>query len=135
VTLYEAYAEGEVDELLSVLPGPQPFDDAKRQWQVGRKLNYARSLIRKLKTSDLSGLLATLEDAKVLFKQRNELVHGRLFAGGRLVSSRTRVPTKHVSPDEITRLAEQIFSWKEQIWMHRCRLLPLLSELNGSNVA
>ena len=73
VTLYAAYAEGEVDELLSVLPGPQPFDDAKRQWQVGCKLNYARSLIRKLKTSDLSGLLATLEDAKVLFNSGTSL--------------------------------------------------------------
>lgn len=130
MTLYAAYAEGEIDELLSALLAPEPFDDAKRQWQVGRKLTYAQRLIRKLKASDLSGLLATLEGAKALFRQRNELVHGRLFSGGRLVSNRTNVATRHVSADDIVGLAEQIFNWKEQLWMHRCRhLLPLLSPL------
>jgi hypothetical protein len=130
VTLYAAYAEGEIDELLSVLPAPEPFDDSKRQWQVGRKLTYAQRLIRKLKASDLSGLQSTLEDAKALFRQRNELVHGRLFSGGRLVSNRTDVPVQQVSVEDIVGLAERIFSWKEQLWMHRCRhLLPLLSAL------
>jgi hypothetical protein len=130
VTLYAAYAEGEIDELLSALPAPEPFDEAKRQWQVGRKLTYAQRLIRKLKASDLSDLQATLEDAKVLFKQRNELVHGRLFSGGRLVSNRTTAPVRHVSADDIVGLAERIFNWKERLWMHRCRhLLPLLSTL------
>ena len=130
VTLYCAYAEGEIDQLLSVLPAPEPFDEAKRQWQVGRKLTFAQRLVRRLKASDLSGLQTMLEDAKALFKQRNELVHGRLFSGGRLVSNRTNVPVQQVSAEEIVGLAERLFTWKEQLWMHRCRhLLPLLSTL------
>jgi hypothetical protein len=128
VTLYAAYAEGEIDELLGSLPAPEPFDDTKRQWQVGRKLAYAQVLIRKMNVSDLSGLRATLKDARPLFKQRNELVHGRLFSGGRLVSNRTNVPVRQVSAEDILELAERIFHWKEQLWMHRCKhLLPLLS--------
>lgn len=132
VTLYAAYAEAEVDELLSVLPAPEPFDDTKRRWQVGRKLAYAQRLVRKLKANDLSGLQASLEDAKALFKERNELVHGRLFSGGRLVSNRTNAPVQHVSAEDIVGLAERLYSCKEQLWMHRCRhLLPLLSTLRA----
>src|SRR5512139_2143745 len=112
VTLYAAYAEGEIDELLSALPAPEPFDDAKRQWQIGRKLTYAQRLIRKLKARDLSDLLATLDDAQILFRQRNELVHGRLFSGGRLVSNRTNVAVRQVSAEDIGGLAERIFNWK-----------------------
>src|SRR6266496_1402496 len=130
VTLYAAYAEGEIDELLSELPAPLPFDEVKRQWPVGRKLIYAQRLIRRLKSSDLSDLQTTLEDAKALFKLRNELVHGRLFSAGRLVSNRTNVSVRQVSAEDIVGLAELIFGWKERLWMHRCRhLLPLLSTL------
>jgi hypothetical protein len=46
--------------------------------------------------SDLSGLRTALKDARALFKQRNELIHGRLFSGGRLVSNRTNVPVQQV---------------------------------------
>jgi len=130
VTLYAAYAEGEIDELLSVLPASEPFDGGKRQWQVGRKITYAQRLVRRIKSSELSGLLETLEDAKALFIQRNELIHGRLFSGGRLVSNRANVPVRHVSAEDIAGLADRFFNWKEQLWMHRCRhLLPLLSPL------
>lgn len=130
VTLYAAYAEGEIDELLRALPAPEPFNEVKQQWQVGRKLAYARRLIRRMNASDLSGLQVTLSDATALFKQRNDLVHGRLFSGGRLISNRTNVPVRQVSADDILELAERIFHWKEQLWMHRCKhLLPLLSTL------
>ena len=127
VTLYAAHAEGEIDELLAALPAPEPFDDAKRQWQVGRKLAYAQLLIRRMNVADLSGLQTTLKDARPLFKQRNELVHGRIFSGGRLFSNRTSVPVQKVSAEDILDLAERLFHWKEQLWMHRCKfLLPLL---------
>lgn len=128
VTLYAAYAEGELDELLSVLPAKEPYDNAKRQWTVGRKLGYAQRLVRDLRSLDLTDLHATLKEAKALFEQRNELVHGRLFAGGRLVSNRIDQSDRRVSQEDIVRLAEQIFSWKERLWLCRCRhVLPLLS--------
>ena len=54
VTLYAAYAEGEIDELLSALPSEKPFDALKREWPVGRKLSYALTLVRKLKSDQLA---------------------------------------------------------------------------------
>ena len=132
MTLHAAYAEAEVDELIGVLPAPEPFHERKRQWPVGRKLEYAQALVRTLKVSQLAGLLEMLENAKVLFKQRNELVHGRLFARGRLVSNRHEVPVRHVSPEDIVALADRLFALKERLWIYRCKELPpLLSPLDG----
>ena len=86
--------------------------------------------MRNLKASNLADLQTTLVDAKKLFQERNELVHGRLFAGGRLVSNQVNAPVRLVSAEDIVGLAERIYSSKEQLWMHRCRqLLPFLSSL------
>lgn len=127
VTLYAAYAEGEIDELLVTLPSETPFDGRKRQWPVGRKLNYALKLVRKLKSDQLAGLTSALKEAQTLFSRRNVLIHSQIFSGGRIVSNRTDAPIQKVSAEDLTQLAEQISACKEQIWMHRCRhLLPML---------
>lgn len=128
VTLYSAYAEGELDELIAALPAADPYDNTKREWTVGRKLSYARRLVGELESPSLAELQTVLKEAKGLFAQRNQLVHGRLFSGGRLVSSRIGKPDQRISGDQIVRLAEEIFNWKERLWLCRCRhLLPLLA--------
>lgn len=128
VTLYSAYAEGEIDQLLVALCAPQPFDEKMQQWTVGRKLIFAQRLVRALKAASLTGLIAALKDARALFEHRNALIHGRIYAGGRLISNRSDVPDRRVSPDELLDLAERIFTCKEHISMHRERhLLPVLN--------
>lgn len=62
----------------------QPFDDAKRQWPVGQKLTYAQKLVDHLKAESLVGLSKTLKEARLLFERRNTIVHGRIYASGRL---------------------------------------------------
>ena len=128
VTLNAAYAEGEIDDLISALPAREPFDDSRRRWPVGQKLLYAQKLVAALEANELSGLLATLDEARDLFDQRNELIHGRLFAGGRLVSNQSNVQVRRISEQDIVGLADRMSDWKERLWMHRCRyLLPLLA--------
>jgi hypothetical protein len=117
VTLQAAHAEGEIDELLGLLPAPESFDDSKRRWQVGRKLQYAQKLVREMKAKDLSGLLAALKEGRSLFERRNELVHGRLFAGGRLVSNQLNVADRRISAEDIVALSEEMANWKERLWM------------------
>jgi hypothetical protein len=129
VTLYFAYAEGELDELLQALSVRDPFDDAKRQWPVGQKLRHAQQLLRGFGASELAALDSTLDEARVLFDRRNTIVHGRIYAGGRLVYNRPNAP-KCVTPSELTELAELIFACKERIFAYRCKhLLPLLARL------
>jgi hypothetical protein len=130
VTLYFAYAEAELEELLETLSCPEPLDDSMLQWPVGRKLAHAQSLVERLGADELADLTTTLGEARALFEKRNSLVHGSIFAGGRVVSTRRGVPDQRVTPNQLTELAESIFSWKERIYMHRHRHLnPILAAL------
>lgn len=125
VTLYAAYAEAELDELIDSISIAQPYDDSKRQWTVGKKLKYAARIARAFKANDLSEIVLEMKRGGDLFNKRNSLIHGRLFAGGRLVSNRMDRPVQVVSPETITALAEELFSWKERLWLHRCKsVLP-----------
>jgi hypothetical protein len=136
VTLYAAYAEGEIDELLGALPSETPFDGPKRQWPVGRKLSHALKLVRKLRSDQLAGLTSALKEAQTLFSKRNILVHSQIFSGGRIVSNRPDALIPKVSAEDLTQLAEQIFACKEHICMHRCQhLLPILTSLGEQHDA
>lgn len=134
VTLYAAYAEGELDELIESLMRNDQYGDSMRQWTIGRKLNHALELTRSHSADCLHELESILLSAKDLFKRRNELVHGRLYAGGKLVSNRRDIQEQKVSPEAIQELADEIWSWKEQVFVHRCRnLLPLLERETKSD--
>jgi hypothetical protein len=136
VTLYAAYAEGEIDELLSALPSGTPFDAQKRQWPVGQKLSHALKLVRQLKSDRLAGLTSSLKEAQTLFSKRNALVHSQIFAGGRVVSNRPDATIQKVAPEDLVQLAEQISACKEQLWMHRCRnLIPMIESLGAQDDA
>jgi hypothetical protein len=136
VTLYSAYAEGELDELIEALPAEEIYDEAKRRWTVGQKVNYARELVKRLRSPELKELAEALKAANDLFARRNELVHGRLFAGGRLVSNRAGKPEQRISQEDISRLADDLFNWKERLWVCRFRqLLPLLASGRPSDDA
>ncbi|SRR6266480_5364810 len=130
VTLYFAYAEAELDELLDALSCHEPFDESERQWPVGRKLTHAQSLVEHLGAPELAGLATALGEARALIERRNSLVHSSIFAGGRVVATRRGVPERRVTPNQLTELAESIFSWKERMHMHRHRDLgPILIAL------
>jgi hypothetical protein len=128
VTLYFAYAEYELDRLLEDLSPLDPFDDAKRKWQVGKKLAHAQKLLGKLCDRQLSGLETALAEARELFERRNVLVHSCIFAGGRVVSGRPGVSDSRTSPQELDELAQRIFTCKEHIDVHRQKTVqPLLA--------
>ena len=132
VTLFSAYAEGEIDEMLVALCGEQ-FDHKIQTWTIGRKLALVQRRVRALKVESLNGLMTVLKDARKLFELRNEIIHGRLYSGGRLVSNRRSVPERLVSPEELTDLAERILSCKEHICMYRQRHLPaVIAAIGGT---
>jgi len=136
VTLYSAYAEGELDDFIELMSVAEPYDDEKRQWSVGRKLVHARKLLGDLRVQDTQSAIALVDEGRTLFEGRNALVHGRLYAGGRLVSNRRGTSERRVTAEEITQLAERIFNWKERIWAYRCKsLAPHLASVGRSSGA
>ncbi len=125
VTLYFSYAEGQLDEVLNALTQISTSSVSK-PLGFGHKIGEAVRLVEHIGVDRLAGLASTLGEARPLVEARNELIHGQLFNGGRLVS---RTGTRQVTSQEIANLAESIFSWKEQLWERYCReLLPLVSQ-------
>jgi ribosome assembly protein YihI (activator of Der GTPase) len=130
VTLYCAYAEEELDNLLQALSAVEPFDNRQRQWTVGQKFARAERLIQQLESDDLlAGLRDALTEGRRLFERRNDFVHRSLYAGGRLVSNRAGVQEEHVTAQDLTAFAESVFAWKERIWLSRQKdLLQALAD-------
>ena len=128
VTLYFAYAEAQVDEVLKTLGQVTGVSESKAQ-SVGMKVGEALKAVEGIGGEKLPGLALVLKDARVLIEARNELIHGQLFNGGRLVS---RNGDRKVTSKEIEELAERIFNWKERLWERYWReLVPLASKLEA----
>ncbi len=133
MVLYAAYAEGELDDLIESMSTTEPYNDDRRAWNVGKKIKLAQRLARAFTENDLSEIAKTVKAGTALFEKRNVLVHGRLFQGGRLVSNRRGTPTQFISAAEITQLADDIWAWKEQLWLYKCKMvLPYKSEASES---
>src|SRR5262245_30524349 len=115
ITVYFAYAEAELEELLEALSQFEPLDESQRLGPVGQKLALAQTLVKRLCADELAGLTTTLDEARALFDRRNLLVHSCIFSGGRVVSTRRAVPEQRVTVNELTELAQAIFSWKERL--------------------
>jgi hypothetical protein len=127
LTLYFAYAEYEVDLFLEFLSPIEPFDKKRRQWSVGRKLTLVQRLVRQLHGDGSLGREELFANARSLIERRNKLIHSCVLAGGRVISGRPGVPEWRVSPEEISELAEQIFTWKENVHAYHCLVIaPLL---------
>jgi len=118
VTIYSAWVEEDVDELLRVLKPLRPFDEAVRQLPIARKLTHAAALVRQLDTPELFGLPEALEHARELFDRRNAVVHGRLYAGHDKVdyiqSGSPNVPPRPIDSSELYALANAFWDCRDR---------------------
>lgn len=116
VTMYTAWVEEDVDDLLRMMESVEPFDEKKQRWQISRKLEHAAKLVRLLKSDDLDSLPSALEGAVELFDHRNEFVHGRIYAGHDRVDyikgGRPNAPTKPITSSELYALANDIWNYR-----------------------
>lgn len=125
VTLYFAYAEAELDLLIVQL---ESSESNLKAHTLGTKLHRAQKLLKQYPHESLHELRVKLKEGKELFERRNTVVHSCIFSGGRMVSSKKNLPVQYTSGAELTKLAEDIFTWKEHINMNRQKhLMPLLS--------
>jgi hypothetical protein len=121
-TLNAAYAEQEIDELLSALGEIDCYDDRKRQWPVGRRLEHAKSLVAGLNGSELVQLLDLIDEAAKLFDRRNALVHNAIYSGTKVVVSRVSGSEQSVSADALTELATLLSNFRHRLRSLRQRI-------------
>lgn len=123
VVLYASYAEWEICEILRALSDESSLPENWVRNTVGWKLSQVSKALGQLGEEDAPDLVVAIKDARALFDQRNELVHGVLFAGGRLHSMDPEVPARGTSVDEVAALAEALFNCRERLNVYRQKQL------------
>jgi hypothetical protein len=116
VTLYSAYAEEQVDELLHQLSVIGASASDCRRWPVSKKLKHALELTQQLHATQLSDLEQTLSYGPTLFEKRNGVVHGRIYAGHQstdtLRAGRPDVPDRPIEAKELYDLANLFMEYR-----------------------
>jgi hypothetical protein len=133
VTLYFGYVEAEVNGLLKRLQESGVRVDISPAAPLGQRLAEFTLAIQRLQVPAAAEVLALLEEAKPLIDKRNALIHAGIFATGRVVPNDPTKPEYSVTPESLSDLAEEAFSWKERLNAAiQLRLLPALPTGGGN---
>jgi HAMP domain-containing protein len=116
VTMYAAWVEEDVDDLLRMMHSIDAFDERKQRWPISRKLKHAADIVRTLKSAEVQALPDALDGAIDLFERRNEYVHGRIYAGfdrtDYIQGGRANTPTKPITSAELYALANEFWGYR-----------------------
>ena len=133
VALYAAYLEEQIDNLLFVLQPIEPFPETEQRWQTSRKIEKAKRLAATVQFQDQPALLANLDACRQLLDWRNELIHGRIYAGSdrpdTLKSGRPHVPDRQVEATELYALANNLS--EARLAIYRPMILQIPNALAG----
>lgn len=133
VALHAGYLEEQIDNLLFALGQIEPFPEEEQRWQVSRKIEKARRLLGELTFEYRDALLADLDTSKQLFGWRNEVIHGRIYAGfdrpDTLKSGRPHVPDRTIEASELYDLANNLD--QARIALYRPMLFQIPRALSG----
>lgn len=120
VTLYAAYLEEQIEALLWMLDPVTKFDAERQCWPISRHFKHIKRSLSKLHPSNFNSYKDDLTLAKALFRERNEVVHGRIYAGmdrpDYLKSSRQNNPTRNIYSSELYSLANDLDNMRSIIY-------------------
>lgn len=137
VSMYSAWVEEDVDDILRLLSPIQPFNEAVQCWPISRKLKHAAKIVEGLESECLKDLPAALRDGLDLFNLRNEVIHGRIFAGFDkavyVKSGRLYTPARVVTSAELYQLANEFTNYRGHLIGPQVIRLPkaIAALLNG----
>lgn len=112
VTIYSAYLEGGIDDLLYQLSELEEYVEDEQKWPISRKIKKAQKILKSVKHEVADELLIILTQCKDHFEWRNELVHGRIYSPeyhqANLKSGRPNVPDRKADSAEIYELVNNL---------------------------
>ena len=127
-TLCAAYAEEQVDQILSLLHRVEPFDDKVRRLPVDQRLARASAVVQRLASDELFELERTLAAGPALFERRDEIVHGRLYPGlergGALQAAKPKVTQRPATAQELYALANEFAAYRDALIRPQVMRLP-----------
>jgi len=119
VALYAAYLEEQIDNLLMMLVPVEAYDEAKQRWPISKKIKHAFKVLGKLDTTELPDMASDLRTCLGLFEDRNQLIHGRIYANfdrpDILKSGRQNIQDREVSSEELYKLANEFDDFRAAI--------------------
>lgn len=125
VSLYGSYLEEQIEDLVKLL---EPIKKYKKGFQISDKIIHARKAIRLLSAEDFQDLLNDLCTCLEIFQDRNELLHGRIYAGlnrpDTLKSNEPDVFDRPVTSFELYRLANEMYDFRIAIYRPMIFQLP-----------
>jgi hypothetical protein len=114
VTIYSAYTEERIDQLLFALINVEAFPESEQRKPISWKIEKAKSILPKLEFRGRDDLLAHLDAAKIAFENRNEIIHGRIYPSYSdeshdLISGRPSTSDRPVDAAELYLLANNFY--------------------------
>lgn len=137
VTLNSAYLEEQIDNMLFMLSSVEEFAEEEQRWPVSRKIKKAKQITAKLEFEGRDDLVAVLDEARVAFEKRNEVVHGRIYGSfdrpDTLKSGRPNTPEREITSTELYELANHFSGLQGEV--SRPMIFKLPRVLAGSGDA
>jgi hypothetical protein len=128
VTLYAAYLEEQIDNLLFMLNSVQPFTEQDQRMPISARIRRAKLAVAAINFEERDELLKNLDAAKQAFEERNEFVHGRIYANfdrpDTLKSGRRNIPEREVKPEELYSLANYLADLRLAIYRPMILKIP-----------
>lgn len=93
----------------------------------------ARDVLSRRQIPEAIQVISIIDEAKSMIELRNLLVQSSIVVGGRVTPSDRAEPEITVTPDQLVRLADAIFAWKERLNVARqLKLMPALHLIGNS---
>lgn len=128
VALHAAYLEEQIDNLLHMLQSLEGFPEKEQRWQISEKIKKAKRLLNKLTFEYRDTLIEDLNKSKKLFELRNEVIHGRIYAGfdrpDTLKSGRPHTPDRMIEASELYDLASKLFNMRSALYRPMILQIP-----------
>jgi hypothetical protein len=120
VSLYSAYLEEEIDNLLTMLHPIEEYGEDKQRWFISRKIKHVKKIINRINFEGRDDLIQNLDICKKLFEDRNKIVHGRIYANfdrpDSLKSGRANIPDRNIDSGELYQLANEFDDFRSAIY-------------------
>ncbi len=117
LTLYSSYLEEQIELLVKTLEPVKPYT---KGWHISDKIGHAKKALRKLDSAGFCELQNDLTTCLELFFDRNELIHGRIFAGVNgtdiLKTGRSGVPDREINSFQVYLLANEFWKFQCEVY-------------------
>lgn len=137
VSMYSAWVEEDVDDILRLLSSIQIFDERIQRFPISRKLERTAQIVESFESEELKELPMVLRSGLDLFEARNAVIHGRIHAGfdkkDYVQSGRPNVATRVVTSIELYELANEFMNYRGHLIGPQLFRLPraVATLLNG----